>query len=139
MSSEHNVYILSQEIKRMDKRQVLVVDDSKTMRDMITHTLHTIGFDVTDAEDGQDALNVVSQKDQPFDVVITDINMPKVGGIELIKKLRASDHYKFTPILVITTEGGEDIKKEGKQAGATGWIVKPFDPDKLIQVLEKVA
>lgn len=118
-------------------RQALVVDDSYTMRNMVTLALEEEDFRVKSAEDGVDALKVVEDDDQ-YDVVITDINMPNMDGIELIKKLRATENFKYTPILVLTTEGGEDKKQEGKAAGATGWIVKPFNPDTLMAAVKKV-
>jgi len=92
---------------------------------------------VVEAGDGEEALSAVDKSDK-FDVVITDINMPNMNGIELIRKLRSDVKFKFTPILVLTTEGGDDKKDEGKQAGATGWIVKPFNPDVLLSAVEKV-
>ena len=119
----------------MSKR-VLAVDDSKTMRNMIVFTLNGEGYEVTEAVDGQEALNIASSGD--FDLIITDINMPNMDGITLLKELRAKDKFRSTPILILTTEGGEDKKNEGRAAGATGWIVKPFDPEKLLQVVGKV-
>lgn len=115
---------------------VLTVDDSKTIRDMVSFTLKGAGFEVIEAEDGQIALSVVKGKIP--DLIITDLNMPNMDGITLIKNLRAIPQYKATPILMLTTEQTDDKKAEGRSAGATGWIVKPFDPDKLIQVVQKV-
>lgn len=114
----------------------LTVDDSKTIREMVSFTLSNAGFEVIEAEDGQHALNVLSGKE--VDVIITDLNMPNMNGIELMKALRSDPKYKFKPILMLTTEGDASKKEEGKQAGATGWIVKPFNPEKLIQVVNKV-
>ena len=119
----------------MSKR-VMAVDDSKTMRDMVSFTLKGGGYDVVLAEDGQQALTL-SEKER-CDLVITDINMPKMDGIELTAKLRASTGYRSTPILILTTESDQAIKEKGRAAGATGWIVKPFTPDKLMQVVNKV-
>lgn len=115
---------------------ILTVDDSKTMRDMVTFTLKGAGFDVLEAVDGQDALSKVSGK--RIDVVITDINMPIMDGITLVKELRDLADFKATPILMLTTETDDDKRQKGKAAGATGWIVKPFDPEKLLQVVNKV-
>ncbi len=115
---------------------VLTVDDSKTIREMVSFTLKSSGFDVIEAEDGAIALNVIQGK-KP-DLIITDLNMPNMDGITLIKKLREKPEYKSTPILMLTTEQTDDKKAEGRSAGATGWIVKPFDPEKLIQVIAKV-
>lgn len=117
-------------------KRAITVDDSKTMRDMVVFTLKNAGFDVMEAEDGKAALTVLG--DKPIDLIITDLNMPNMNGIELIRNLRAIPAYKFTPILMLTTEGDEAKKAEGKNAGATGWIVKPFNPEKLIQVINKV-
>jgi len=117
-------------------KRALAVDDSKTMRDMVSFTLKNAGFEVIEAEDGKDALTKLGTN--TIDVVITDLNMPNMNGFELIRSLRASTNYKFTPILMLTTEGDDSKKQEGKSAGATGWIVKPFNPEKLIQVVQKV-
>ncbi len=119
----------------MSKR-ALAVDDSKTMRDMVSFTLKGAGFEVIEAEDGKDALTKLGGN--KVDVVITDLNMPNMNGFELIRALRANTNYKFTPILMLTTEGDDTKKNEGKSAGATGWIVKPFNPEKLVQVVQKV-
>jgi len=117
-------------------KKALIVDDSNTMRDMVSISLKTAKFDVVSAGDGVEALDVA--KDHDIDVVITDINMPNMNGIELIKNLRVDPKFKFTPILVLTTEGGDDMKSQGKQAGATGWIVKPFNVDTLLGAVNKV-
>lgn len=119
----------------MSKR-ALAVDDSKTMRDMVTFTLKNAGYDVIEAEDGKDALAKLNGA--TVDVVITDLNMPNMDGFELIRNLRSQASFKFTPILMLTTEGDDHKKQEGKSAGATGWIVKPFNPEKLVQVINKV-
>lgn len=117
-------------------KRALTVDDSKTMRDMVSFTLKGAGFEVLEAEDGKAALSVLNG--QKVDVIITDLNMPNMNGFELIRALRADPNYKFTPILMLTTEGDDSKKTEGKAAGATGWIVKPFNPEKLVQVVTKV-
>ncbi len=115
---------------------ILAVDDSKTMRDMVSFTLKGAGFDVLEAEDGVDALGKVGGKN--IDLVITDINMPNMDGITLVKELRSAPEFKSTPILILTTESDQNKRQEGRDAGATGWVVKPFDPDKLLQVINKV-
>ncbi len=115
---------------------VLTVDDSRTIREMVSFTLKGAGFDVIEAEDGKLALQAVANK-KP-DLIITDLNMPNMDGLTLIRELRAQNDFKSTPILMLTTEQGDDKKSEGRSAGATGWIVKPFDPEKLIQVVGKV-
>lgn len=117
-------------------KKALTVDDSKTMREMVSFTLKGAGFDVIEAEDGKHALSVLGGA--PVDVVVTDLNMPNMNGIELIRELRANATYKYTPILMLTTEADDTKKTEGKAAGATGWIVKPFNPEKLVKVVEKV-
>lgn len=116
--------------------KILAVDDSKSMRQMVAMSLKSAGHDVTEAEDGVQALS--SAKAAQFDIVVTDINMPNMNGIELIQALRAMPNYKFTPILCLTTESSGDMKTKGKEAGATGWIVKPFSPEKLLSVINRV-
>jgi two-component system, chemotaxis family, chemotaxis protein CheY len=117
-------------------KTVLAVDDSKTMRDMVSFTLKEAGYNALVAEDGNAALGVLQANS--VDAIITDLNMPGMNGFELIRNLRANAKYKFTPILMLTTEGDDSKKQEGKAAGATGWIVKPFNPQKLIEVVKKV-
>ena len=116
-------------------RCVLVVDDSATIRNLVTHVLEQAGFDVVVADDGHAALYYAQRN--TVDLVITDINMPILDGIDLINELRALPDYKFVPILVLTTESGTGKKLEGKYAGATGWMVKPLDPDRLVTTIEK--
>jgi two-component system, chemotaxis family, chemotaxis protein CheY len=106
------------------------------MRQMISVTLKSAGYDVVQATDGLQALELV--KNKKIDLVLTDINMPNMDGISLIQALRARPNFRFTPILTLTTESGTDMKQKGKAAGATGWIVKPFNPDQLLAVLKKV-
>ncbi|MFN7902592.1 MAG: response regulator [Holosporales bacterium] len=117
-------------------KQILTVDDSKTMREMVSFTLKAAGYDILEAEDGKVALSVLDGK--KIDAIIADLNMPNMNGFELIKALREQPTYRFTPILMLTTEGDTSKKEEGKAAGATGWIVKPFDPEKLVEVVKKV-
>lgn len=116
--------------------KILAVDDSTSMRQMVGFTLKSAGFDVTDAEDGVDALQ--KAKSQTFDLVISDINMPNMDGITLVQELRALSEYKFIPILMLTTESSAEKKQAGRSAGATGWIVKPFNPDQLLATVKKV-
>ena len=118
------------------RKRILTVDDSKTMRDMVSFTLKSAGFDVVEAEDGAKALDVLART--AVDAIITDINMPNMDGVTLVRRLRAQQRFKATPILILTTEGGDDKKAQGRSAGATGWIMKPFVPEKLLQVLNKV-
>lgn len=117
-------------------QSVLAVDDSPSIRSLVTYVLEQAGFNVVVAEDGREALEYAQQ--HTVDVVLTDINMPFLDGIDLIKGLRELPHYKFVPMLVLTTESGNEKKMEGKAAGATGWIVKPFDPAQLVSTIEKV-
>ena len=114
----------------------LVVDDSKTMRDLTSATLKNHGFEVICGVDGQDALRVLGDKD--ITVVTTDFNMPNMNGVELVKALRANPKYKFTPILLISTEQDEKIKEQAKEAGASGWVRKPFEQKTLIAAVCKV-
>jgi two-component system, chemotaxis family, chemotaxis protein CheY len=115
---------------------ILTVDDSTSMRQMVMFTLQGAGYEVVEASDGVEALEIANTRS--FDLVVTDVNMPNMDGITLIGKLRGLANFKFTPILMLTTESGSDKKQEGKAAGATGWIVKPFDPERLIDTVKKV-
>lgn len=117
-------------------KTILTVDDSVSMRQMITFTLAKAGYDVMEASDGVEALAQLTGR--TVDLVITDINMPNMDGITLVQRLRALADFRYTPILVLTTEAGPDLKQRGREAGATGWIVKPFSPEKLLAVVEKV-
>ena len=113
----------------------LVVDDSASMRQLITFTMQDDGYDVLLAENGKDALDKLGNT--KVDMVITDLNMPDMDGIELITYLRGMPDYKFVPIIMLTTEAQEEKKKQGKAAGASGWIVKPFTPEQLRSVVKK--
>ncbi len=117
--------------------KILAVDDSASMRQMVSFTLKGAGHDVCEAADGVEALQV-AKSEIGVDLVISDINMPNMDGISLIRELRQLPAFKFTPILMLTTESGSDKKSEGKAAGATGWIVKPFNPDQLLATIGKV-
>lgn len=116
--------------------KILAVDDSASMRQMVSFTLKGAGYDVLEAADGIQALELAKQG--PVDAVVSDVNMPRMDGITLVQELRQLADYKFTPILMLTTESGTDKKMEGKKAGATGWIVKPFNPDQLLATIKKV-
>ncbi len=115
---------------------ILAVDDSASMRQMVSFTLKGAGYNVIEAEDGQKALD--KAKVSAVDLVLTDVNMPVMDGIELVKNLRTLPDYKFTPILMLTTESAGDKKVQGKNAGATGWLVKPFNPEQLLATIKKV-
>lgn len=114
----------------------LVVDDSNSIRQMVSFTLKTAGFDVVEASDGLEGLK--RAKEDEFDLVISDVNMPNMNGIELCQELRKLPPFEFTPILMLTTESSGDMKMRGKAAGATGWLVKPFNPDKLLATIKRV-
>jgi two-component system chemotaxis response regulator CheY len=116
---------------------ILAVDDSASMRQMVAFTLQGAGHKVVEAVDGKDAL-AKAQKGG-HDVVVTDVNMPNMDGITLVRELRKLPAYKFTPILLLTTESAPERKAEGKAAGATGWLVKPFNPDQLVATIKKVS
>ena len=115
---------------------ILAVDDSASMRQMVSFTLKSAGYNVTEAVDGQDALDKTGSRD--FDLVLTDQNMPRLDGIGLTKKLRGNPKFTSTPILILSTESSDQMKQMGRSAGATGWLVKPFDPAKLLEVIKKV-
>jgi two-component system chemotaxis response regulator CheY len=119
----------------MSKR-IMTVDDSASVRQMVSFTLRQAGYEVVAAVDGKDALSKLDGN--PVHMVITDLNMPNLDGIGLIKGVRSNTAYKFIPIIMLTTESQESKKLEGKQAGATGWIVKPFKPEQLISVTKRV-
>lgn len=115
---------------------ILAVDDSASMRRMVAHTLSNDGHDVKTAVDGEDALQIAHS--ETFDAVVTDVNMPRMDGISLVRELRALEQFRFTPVLILTTEAGPEKKQQGREAGATGWIVKPFVPDQLQATLRRV-
>jgi two-component system chemotaxis response regulator CheY len=117
-------------------KTILSVDDSSSIRQMVAFTLKSAGYEVIEAVDGQEGLNKARQK--TVDLVLTDQNMPNMDGLMLIKTLRTLPSYRTTPILMLTTESGDAMKMQGRAAGATGWIVKPFDPQKLLEVVKKV-
>ena len=115
---------------------ILAVDDSRSILQMVSFTLKGAGYQVIEATNGQEGL--AAAKKSKVDLVLTDLNMPVMDGITMIKQLRAQPAYRFTPMLMLTTEAGGDYKAKGKAAGATGWLVKPFDPQKLLGVVKKV-
>lgn len=118
-------------------KTILVVDDSPTMRQMVAFTLTNAGYKVVEAGNGKEALTKVTTGTKP-DLVVTDLNMPEMDGITLIKEIRKNAALRFTPILMLTTESADDKKKAGQAAGATGWIVKPFNPEQMMAVIKKV-
>ncbi len=118
------------------ERTILIVDDSESIREVVIFTLEKAGYNVLSGADGTDAVKFLDGRH--IDLIITDLHMPLMNGIELIKEVRKIDTYKFTPILYLTTESQHSKKMEAKEAGATGWIVKPFMPDKLISAISKI-
>ncbi|RYE97966.1 MAG: response regulator [Oxalobacteraceae bacterium] len=117
-------------------KTILAVDDSGSLRQMLVFTLKAAGYQVVEAVDGRDGLDKAKQKQ--FDLVLTDQNMPNMDGLTLIRSLRALPAYARTPILMLTTESSDEMKSKGRTAGATGWLVKPFDPNRLTEVVRKV-
>lgn len=117
-------------------KRILIVDDSVSMRGMIRSALRSGSFEVIEAANGPDALTMLDR--QEVDLIITDVNMPDMDGISLVKAIRHRPATKVTPVLVLTTECGAEMKQAGRAAGATGWIVKPFSPQQLVQVVAKV-
>lgn len=120
----------------MAEKKVLAVDDSATIRTSISFVLKQAGYEAVEAIDGVDGLD--KAKADKFNLVITDINMPNMDGIEMIKQLRGTEGYKFIPIIALTTENQDTKMQEGKAAGATGWIVKPFTSEKLLAIVKKI-
>ena len=118
--------------------EILAVDDSRTIRDMLSLTLNQAGFTTHLAEDGRHGIEVLEAMTPPPDAIITDINMPRMDGFEFIEAVRKIEKFRTVPILVLTTESAADLKMRARQAGATGWIVKPFQPKKLIRALQMV-
>ena len=115
---------------------ILAVDDSVTIRALIEDTLREAGLDVTVVSDGQQALEAA--RAARYQMVLTDVHMPGLDGLQLVRELRALEEYRYVPILVITTEAAPEMKAQGKAAGATGWLVKPFDPLKLVATIRRV-
>lgn len=117
-------------------KTIMIVDDSSAIRQSITFILEQAGYEVVQAQDGADAVTKLSKV---FDLIISDVNMPNMDGIALTRHLRQTPQYKFVPVLMLTTESQAEKMQEGKAAGATGWIVKPFEPEKLLAVVKKLA
>ena len=117
-------------------KTILTVDDSASIRQMVSFTLKSAGYEVFEATDGMDGLE--KAKNKSFNLILSDQNMPRMDGLTLVKNLRALPQHASTPILILTTESSDAMKEQGRAAGATGWLVKPFDPQKLIEVVRKV-
>jgi len=120
----------------MNTSTILVVDDCKSIRDVITFMLKQGGFEVKQASNGREGLDMAHH--EHFDAILTDINMPEMDGYTLIKSLRQQAGYRTTPILTITTEHTDESKRQGREAGATGWVTKPFNPEKLLATLNRL-
>lgn len=116
--------------------RIITVDDSNSLRRMVAFTLKQAGHDVVQAVDGSDGLAKI--REQKIDLALVDVNMPSMGGIEMVTKMRQIPEYQKTPILMLTTESSDEKKQEGRRAGATGWIVKPFSPEQLLGIVQKV-
>jgi two-component system chemotaxis response regulator CheY len=129
--------LIEQSASAVGSLRILTIDDSRTMRDMLMLTLADAGFDVIQAVDGKEGVDLLEREN--VDVVITDINMPRMDGYEVVRQLRARPEHKTTPILVLTTESESEKKAMAREAGATGWLVKPFDPERLVATVRKVA
>jgi len=119
-------------------KTILAIDDSTSIRQMVAFTLKSAGYTVIEAADGQEGLDKANANAATINLVLTDQNMPKMDGLTLIKTLRGMPQFATMPILMLTTESGDAMKTQGKAAGATGWLVKPFDPHKLLEVVKKV-
>ncbi len=119
-------------------KKILIVDDSAAIRQSISFILRQEGYETVEAQDGLEAINMLPSL-EGLDLIITDVNMPNLDGIGFIRKARELPKFKFTPILVLTTESQGSKMNEGKEAGATGWIVKPFNADKLLGIVKKVS
>lgn len=117
-------------------KTIMTVDDSASIRQMVRFTLQGAGYEIIEAVDGRDALSKLNGK--PIHMMLTDLNMPNMDGISLIREVRANAMYRFIPLVMLTTESQAGKKQEGKAAGATGWIVKPFKPEQLLAVVKKV-
>jgi two-component system chemotaxis response regulator CheY len=117
-------------------KRILAVDDSASMRQMVLFTLHGAGYEVLQACDGMEALEMARKSS--VDLVLTDVHMPRMDGISLVRELRTLPHYRFVPMLILTTESSQERKMDGKSAGATGWIVKPFNPPQLLATVARV-
>jgi len=117
-------------------KTILAVDDSASIRQMVSFALKGAGYEVVEAVDGEDALD--KARNHNVSLILTDINMPRMDGLALVKSLRVLPRYKIAPILMLTTESSDVMKAQGRAAGATGWLVKPFDPKRLLDVVRKV-
>jgi two-component system, chemotaxis family, chemotaxis protein CheY len=120
----------------MSPKTILIVDDSISMRKMVAFTLEECGFVIAEAENGAEALKTIAAA--KFDLILVDVNMPEMDGITFVRAARALPEYRYTPILILTTESAGEKVQMARQAGATGWIVKPFEPERLLQAVRRV-
>jgi len=118
------------------EKNILIVDDSESIREILKSLLDKEGYTITTANNGSEALKISSNNQ--FDLIMTDLHMPKMDGIEFIAKVRTFENYKFIPILILTTETQQEEKNRAKEAGATGWIIKPFVPAKITSIVKRV-
>ena len=119
-------------------KKILIVDDSRTIRQQVGFTLTKEGFEVVEAEDGQDGLNKL-QANADISMIVSDVNMPNMGGLEMVEAIRQIEQFKFLPIIMLTTESSGDKVDRAKKAGASGWLVKPFNPEQLVGAVKKLA
>ncbi|MDQ6988313.1 MAG: response regulator [Mariprofundaceae bacterium] len=119
----------------MSGPRILIVEDSTMVRITVKRTLKSVDFEVDEAKDGVEGLNKATQAAIPYDLILTDLNMPNMDGLTMIKKLRETEAYAATPIVMLTTESGEDKKAMGHDSGISAWLVKPFEPDALIETV----
>ena len=120
-------------------KRIMVIDDASSIRQVVAHVLKTEGYEVIEASDGDDALSKIDG--EQIDLFVCDVNMPNMNGIEFVQMIKNSEkysRYKFSPIMMLTTEAGEDMKMRGKEAGAKAWLVKPFQPDQLLAAIKKL-
>lgn len=117
-------------------RTALVVDDSTTMRRMVGFTLREAGFEIVEGANGEEGLHRLDN--HAVDIIVTDVHMPVMDGLSMVEAVRRRADHRFTPILILTTEGGDEMKRRGRDAGASGWIVKPFNPAKLQEVVGRL-
>jgi len=137
-AANYNYPTINWTIAKKMAKIILAVDDSTSIRQMVAFTLKSAGYSVIEAADGQEGLDKANAANDTISLILTDQNMPKIDGLTLIKTLRGLPKFAATPILMLTTESSDDMKTQGKAAGATGWLVKPFDPHKLLEVVKKV-
>lgn len=120
-------------------KKIMVIDDASSIRQVVSHVLKTEGYETEEATDGENALSKLDGRE--IDLFVCDVNMPNMDGIEFLKNIKNNEKYssyKFTPIIMLTTEAGEDMKAQGKEAGAKAWLVKPFQPDQLVESVKKL-